>query len=130
MLAPWSTLAWPSVRVQGVSGVPDLPPGYNPATWMLEVSGGGAKMHIDAVDVDFAAQYHASALCAEAEQRVDAIVAERAAATAPLALATRYAVPFVQQTKMAVWKEAIVYWCALRPGPDPPPPAAQACKPV
>lgn len=110
-------------RVQGISGVPKLPPGYNPATWMLEVSGGGAKMHIDAVDVDFAAQYHASALCAEAEQRVDAVVAERAAATAPLALATRYAVPFAQQTKMVVWKEAIVYWFAPRPSSCPTPAA-------
>lgn len=98
--------------VQGISGVPQLPAGYNPATWMLEVSGGGAKMHIEAVDVDFAAQYHGSALCAQAARTVDALVAERGAATAPLALATRYAVPFTQQTKMAVWKQGIVYWCA------------------
>lgn len=95
--------------------MPPLPLGYNPATWMLEVSGGGAKMHIAAVDMDFAAAYRRSELCAQADVDVPELVAAAAAANSPLSLATRYAVPFAQQTKMVIWKQAIVYWYGPAP---------------
>jgi hypothetical protein len=81
---------------------------------MLEISGGGAKMHVDIVDVDFTAVYQSSKLCQEAEATAEALVNEGLETHEPLTLATRYAVPFGQQLKMVIWKLNIVYWCALR----------------
>lgn len=92
--------------------MPALPEGYNPATWMLEVSGGAAKMKVAATaSQDFPALYCASAQCKATAARVQELVTRGAATSAPLSLASRYAVPFAQQTKMVTWKMFILYWC-------------------
>lgn len=45
--------------LQAIPGVPKITEGYNPATWMLEVSSPLAEAHLD---VDFAEIYANSAL--------------------------------------------------------------------
>lgn len=99
---------------QEIPGVSPLPEGYNPATWMLEVSGGGAKMHTAAVKADFAALYRTSLVCHETEQRAAEVAAIAKARSKPLALASRYAASRARQTIMVTWKLFLVYWCASR----------------
>ena len=90
-----------------------LPEGYNPATWMLEVSGGAAKMKVAATSTeDFPAVYRSSAQYKVASQRVEELAARGAATSEPLSLASRYAVPFAPLTKIVTWKMFILYWCA------------------
>jgi hypothetical protein len=94
--------------------VPKLPERYNPATWMLEVSGGAAKMNVDAtIKQDFPARYRSSTLYTETERRVEELIKLGASYNEPLSLTHRYAVPFLQQTKMVTWKMFILYWYAL-----------------
>ena len=98
--------------MQAVPGVSQLPQDYNPATWMLEVSGGGAKMHTDAVDVNFADVYRRSERCKETAATADALAEAAKARGAPLALASRYAASLPQQILHVTRKLFIVYWCA------------------
>jgi len=91
--------------------VPRLPDGYNPATWMLEVCGGGAKMYVAAVEgVDFHAVYTASPLAARTAAAANATAAADAAANTPLALSSRFAVPPARQLVLLTWKLSLVYW--------------------
>jgi hypothetical protein len=46
--------------LQGIQGVPPITPGYNPATWMLEVTGGATSTTIKAASHDFPALYQVS----------------------------------------------------------------------
>lgn len=43
--------------LEAIPGVPPIAPGHNPATWMLEVSGGATKTVANAADADFVALY-------------------------------------------------------------------------
>lgn len=61
---------------------------------------------------DFPAVYRSSALHKDNTTRVDELITQGAASHKPLSLATRYAVPFAQQTKMVTWKMSIIYWYA------------------
>lgn len=47
------------VLLQAIPGVPKITEGYNPATWMLEVSSSLAEARLD---IDFAEVYANSAL--------------------------------------------------------------------
>ena len=98
--------------VQAVPGVQPLPVDYNPATWMLEVSGGGAKMHTEAVKADFAAIYRDSAAHAETARRGEEIAERSKGKSEPLALASTYAAPLGRQISGLTRKLFIVYWCA------------------
>lgn len=44
--------------IQGISGIPSIPDGYNPATWMLEVTSPAVEQRIGG---DFADIYRNSA---------------------------------------------------------------------
>lgn len=99
-------------HLQAVPGVEPLRSDYNPATWMLEVSGGGAKMHTEAVKADFAQIYRDSAAYAETARLADEIAARSKAATEPLALTSQYAAPLGRQASGLLRKLFIVYWCA------------------
>jgi hypothetical protein len=101
--------------LQATEGVTPLPKDYNPATWMLEVSGGGAKMHTEAAKADFGALYRASPLCAETKARATQIADEARKRSEPLALASRYAAPLPRQIAQVTKKLFIVYWRAPRP---------------
>jgi hypothetical protein len=68
-------------------GVAPLKPGFNPAGWMLEVTGGSMATAFRPADVDWPAAYAASGVKAAATARGDALAAAGAAAPAPAAAA-------------------------------------------
>lgn len=88
--------------MQAIPGVPKLPDDYNPATWMLEICGGAAKMYVDSVDADFHAIYLKSDLAQRAMSSCDAITHTDSKAHAPLAMATRYATNRTQQVRAPI----------------------------
>jgi hypothetical protein len=70
------------------AGTAPLPAGYNPATWMLEVTGGAMATLIPAnTSVDWPAHYMASSLALENAQRAEGLVQQvRVYVTAPFDL--------------------------------------------
>ena len=100
--------------MQAIPGIPPLPEDYNPATWMLEVSFGEAKMRFSSTtNHDFAALYRDSELCARTAERVEELINSMAKYQEPLTLASQFAVPFWRQTVMVTWKMFVVYWCSF-----------------
>lgn len=84
--------------------MPPLPAEYNPATWMLEVCGGAAKMYVDSVQgADFHALYLASTLARSAAATANSVAAADAKAHPPLTMATRYATNRMQQVGVRFW---------------------------
>lgn len=76
------------------AGVSPLRPGYNPATWMLEVTGGAMSTIARAVEMDWPAHYSSSSLAKAVASKADKLVAEGAKAAPPLQLASEFAQPF------------------------------------
>eukprot|EP00878_Enallax_costatus_P039821 GHUV01045738.1.p1 GENE.GHUV01045738.1~~GHUV01045738.1.p1 ORF type:complete len:521 (+),score=145.25 GHUV01045738.1:208-1563(+) len=83
--------------LQSVPGTAPIAPGQNPATWMLEVTGGSMAMVTAANSVDWPAVYAASSLAAANAAECDRLVAEGIAAGAQLKLTSLYAQPFSVQ---------------------------------
>jgi hypothetical protein len=79
---------------------------------MLEVSGGGAKMHTEAVKADFTALYRASELCLRTEKAAAEIVDTAKANCEPLQLKSEYAASSGRQIVQVTWKFFLVYWYA------------------
>lgn len=97
--------------LKAVPGTPDLLPGYNPATWMLEVTGGSMATLVEAVDVDWPSLYEASALAADAKEHADWLVAEaQKQAVPPLHINDQYAKPFRVQLFECFNKYTWAYW--------------------
>eukprot|EP01018_Ginkgo_biloba_P026515 Gb_28917 [translate_table: standard] len=91
---------------EAIEGVPKITPGYNPATWMLEISSIGAEMRLG---VDFAEIYRNSSLY----QRNQALIQELrkpAPGSTDLHFETQFAQPFVIQTLACLWKQHWSYW--------------------
>eukprot|EP00899_Mesostigma_viride_P014234 jgi/Mesvir1/22811/Mv14223-RA.1 len=96
--------------LEGCPGVAPLPGGYNPATWMLEVTGGARGANIKASDADFVALFEAS----DVRRASDAIAQQL------LASATKsphgsdhtkpYAASFSVQSKLLLRRWARTYW--------------------
>jgi hypothetical protein len=81
--------------------VSPLKPGYNPATWMFEVTGGSMATTVRAVEMDWPEHYRSSKLAAQNEARAEELVQQGAKAHAPLQLASQYAQPFGVQVRAA-----------------------------
>lgn len=79
---------------------------------MLEISGGGARMHVASADADFPALYRTSDLATRCAARADELAAAGARDHEPLSLATQFAAPRSQQLSNLCWKLTLVYWCA------------------
>eukprot|EP01018_Ginkgo_biloba_P026516 Gb_28918 [translate_table: standard] len=91
---------------EAIEGVPKITPGYNPATWMLEISSIGAEMRLG---VDFAEIYRNSSLY----QRNQALIQELskpAPGSTDLHFETQFSQPFVIQTLACLWKQHWSYW--------------------
>ncbi|KAG2488519.1 hypothetical protein HYH03_012840, partial [Edaphochlamys debaryana] len=93
-----------------VPGTPQLPAGFNPATWMLEVTGGSMATVLDRVDVDWPGLYAGSELCRENVARAAALIDARGHDCPPLAVVTQYAMPFGTQTRVLLDKFNKAYW--------------------
>ncbi|XP_055960604.1 pleiotropic drug resistance protein 1-like [Mercurialis annua] len=95
---------------EGVEGVSKINDGYNPATWMLEVTTPGQEL---ALGVDFADIYKNSEL-----DRRNKVLIEELSKPVPgssdLYFPTKYSQPFLNQCLACLWKQNRSYWCNPR----------------
>ncbi|PIA65378.1 hypothetical protein AQUCO_00100686v1 [Aquilegia coerulea] len=91
---------------EGVQGVSKIKDGYNPATWMLEVS---SRAQEDILKIDFADVYRKSELYG----RNKALIKELSIPppnTTDIHFATQYAQSFFVQCMACLWKQYWSYW--------------------
>ncbi|XVF82763.1 hypothetical protein PTKIN_Ptkin16aG0075400 [Pterospermum kingtungense] len=91
---------------EAVPGVPKINEGYNPATWMLEISSTAVEAQLD---VDFAEIYANS----ELYRRNDELIKDLSTpvpGTKDLHFPTTYSQDFFTQCKACFWKQHHSYW--------------------
>ncbi|KAL2630297.1 hypothetical protein R1flu_014983 [Riccia fluitans] len=91
---------------EAVPGVPKIADGYNPATWMLEVTNMAVEQRLG---IDFAQYYSSSAL----HERNKALVEELSVPppnSKNLKFPTQYSQPFFSQFSSCLWKQYLTYW--------------------
>ncbi|KXZ50448.1 hypothetical protein GPECTOR_16g622 [Gonium pectorale] len=93
-----------------VPGTPQLPQGFNPATWMLEVTGGSMATVLDRLDVDWPGLYDSSQLAKRNDERARYLVQSGHEDNEPLKVGNRYAMPFGVQTRVLLRKFDRAYW--------------------
>lgn len=96
--------------LQAVPGVDTIRPGSNPATWMLEVTGGSMTTLYTSASADFPAIYAASELCHRNLDTAALLVAAGLAAHTPLAVAHTYATSAATQRAWLLRKWFLMYW--------------------
>ncbi|TMX00544.1 hypothetical protein EJD97_000623 [Solanum chilense] len=91
---------------QSIHGIPPIPSGYNPATWMLEISTSAAEAKLGE---DFATIYRNS----EQYRQVEALI-ERLSVppenSEPMGFTSKYSQGAMSQFKICLWKQNLVYW--------------------
>ncbi|KAG2425086.1 hypothetical protein HXX76_013995 [Chlamydomonas incerta] len=93
-----------------VPGTPPLPSGFNPATWMLEVTGGSMATVLDKVELDWPEHYAKSELAKACEAHAQELVTTCAGTSEPLQVGSQYAMPFWTQTRVLLRKFNLAYW--------------------
>ncbi|KAH0772358.1 hypothetical protein KY290_016339 [Solanum tuberosum] len=91
---------------QGIHGIPPIPSGYNPATWMLEISTSAAEAKLGE---DFATIYRNS----EQYRQVEALIKRLSVppeSSEPMGFTSKYSQGAVSQFKICLWKQNLVYW--------------------
>ncbi|KAK9170623.1 hypothetical protein Syun_002763 [Stephania yunnanensis] len=91
---------------EAISGVTKIPPGQNPATWMLEATSGASENRLG---IDFTEVYLKSSLY----QRNKALIADLSKpipGSEDLHFKTQYAQPFYAQLYECLWKQNWSYW--------------------
>ncbi|KAK7351408.1 hypothetical protein VNO77_10843 [Canavalia gladiata] len=91
---------------EGINGVPKIKNGYNPATWMLEVT---SETQEEALGVNFAELYKGSDLY----RRNKALIRELStppAGSKDLYFPTKYSQSFLTQCMACLWKQHLSYW--------------------
>lgn len=91
---------------EAVAGVPKIKEGYNPATWMLDISSPSSEAHLG---VDFANTYRSSSLF----QRNQALIQELSvppSGSKDLHFPTKFSQSFVVQLWASLWKQSLSYW--------------------
>nr|TKR97408.1 hypothetical protein D5086_0000214010 [Populus alba] len=91
---------------EAIEGVSKIKDGYNPATWMLEISSSAQEM---ALDVDFSNIYKNSDLF----RRNKALIVELstpAPGSTDLYFPTKYSTSFLTQCMACLWKQHWSYW--------------------
>ncbi|WRX26914.1 ABC transporter-like [Theobroma cacao] len=106
------TIHQPSIDIfeafdEAVPGVPKIKDGYNPATWMLEISTPAVEGQLD---VDFAEIYAKSSLYQRNQERIKEL-STPAPGSNDLYFPTKYAQPFLSQCKVCFLKQ---HWSYLR----------------
>ncbi|KAK6156302.1 hypothetical protein DH2020_010550 [Rehmannia glutinosa] len=92
--------------VQSVPGVPEIKEGYNPATWMLDVTTPAIEAQLN---VDFAEIYTNSDLYRRNEELIKQL-STPAPGSQDLYFPTKYAQSFITQCKACFWKQHLSYW--------------------
>ncbi|KAK4482687.1 hypothetical protein RD792_009854 [Penstemon davidsonii] len=91
---------------EDVQGVQKIKEGYNPATWMLEVSSSAAEAQLD---VDFGEIYANSTLYRRNQELIKEL-SSPAPGSNDLYFPTQYSQPFLTQCKACFWKQHWSYW--------------------
>lgn len=91
-----------SLQHKTPTGTTPLPAGQNPATWMLEVTGGSMAIATACNSVDWPALYAASSLAAENAAQADVLVAQGLRCGMPLHMSSMYAQPPSIQVRKGV----------------------------
>ncbi|GAB4842032.1 transcription factor [Ancistrocladus abbreviatus] len=91
---------------EGIQGVPKIKDGYNPATWMLEVTTMGQEL---ALGVDFAEIYRNSDLYGRNKALIQELSIPHPGSK-ELHFSTQYAQPFFMQLLVCLWKQHWSYW--------------------
>lgn len=91
---------------EAIPGVPKIKDGFNPATWMLDVSTTQAEAQLD---VDFADIYANSPLYQRNQQLIGEL-STPAPGSNDLHFPTKYSQPFLVQFKACFWKQYWSYW--------------------
>ncbi|KAK0605209.1 hypothetical protein LWI29_024220 [Acer saccharum] len=91
---------------QGISGITPIPSGYNPATWMLEVTTPSVE---ERLGVDFADLYRRS----DQYRGVESLIKDLSvppAGSQPIKFASMYSKDQLSQFLICLWKQNLVYW--------------------
>ncbi|KAL0674779.1 hypothetical protein Bca4012_002760 [Brassica carinata] len=91
---------------QGVEGVPAISSGYNPATWMLEVTTPALE---EKFNMDFADLYKKSQQFREVEANIKQLSVPPEGSKA-ITFASRYSQSQLSQFQLCLWKQNLVYW--------------------
>ncbi|KAH7863133.1 hypothetical protein Vadar_013734 [Vaccinium darrowii] len=91
---------------EAVPGVPKIKDGYNPATWMLDVSSAAVEAQLD---VDFADIYAHSSLYQRNQELIKEL-STPAPGSKDLFFPTQFSQPFLTQCKACFWKQHWSYW--------------------
>ncbi|KAK3015866.1 hypothetical protein RJ639_006554 [Escallonia herrerae] len=91
---------------EAIPGVPKIKDGYNPATWMLEVSSPAAEVQLN---VDFAEIYANSDLYRYNQELIKEL-STPAPNSKDLYFPTQYSQSFLTQCKATFWKQHWSYW--------------------
>ncbi|KAI3773385.1 hypothetical protein L1987_47912 [Smallanthus sonchifolius] len=91
---------------EAIDGVSKIKDGYNPATWMLEVSTSAQEITLG---VDFTEIYHNSDLFKRNKDLIAELSVPRPG-TKDLYFPTQYSQPFLVQCIACLWKQRLSYW--------------------
>ncbi|KMT06317.1 hypothetical protein BVRB_7g160000 [Beta vulgaris subsp. vulgaris] len=91
---------------EGIPGVPKIKDGYNPATWMLDITTPQVESE---VNVDFA-QIYANSKLYQTNQEIIRELSTPSHDSEDLYFPTKYSQPFIIQFKACFWKQYRSYW--------------------
>ncbi|KAJ7981129.1 Pleiotropic drug resistance ABC transporter [Quillaja saponaria] len=91
---------------EAIPGVPKINKGYNPATWMLEISSSAAEAQLD---IDFAEVYANSDLYKRNQELIKGLSTPQPGSE-DLYFPTKYSQNFLTQCKASFWKQHWSYW--------------------
>ncbi|XP_059429921.1 pleiotropic drug resistance protein 2-like isoform X1 [Corylus avellana] len=91
---------------EAIPGVPKIKEGYNPATWMLEVSSTAVEAQLD---IDFAEVYANSDLYRRNQELIKELSTPQPGSQ-DLYFRTQYSQSFITQCKACFWKQHWSYW--------------------
>ncbi|KAJ8445587.1 hypothetical protein Cgig2_012475 [Carnegiea gigantea] len=105
------TIHQPSIDIfeafdESIPGVPKIPDGYNPATWMLEVT---TPAQAVALGVDFTEIYKNSDLYRRNKALIQELGTPRPGSK-DLYFPTEFSQPFLGQCLACLWKQSLSYW--------------------
>ncbi|KAH6833259.1 pleiotropic drug resistance 12 [Perilla frutescens var. hirtella] len=86
---------------EGIVGVPKIKDGYNPATWMLEVT---SQAQESALGINFAQLYKSSQLCRKNKAMITEL-SKPTPGSKEVEFPTRYSQSFLNQCKACLWKQ-------------------------
>jgi ABC-type multidrug transport system ATPase subunit len=91
---------------EGVDGVSKIKDGYNPATWMLEVTTTSQELHLG---VDFTEYYKNSDLYRRNKQLIQEL-SQPAPGSKDLHFDSQFSQSFLVQCQACLWKQRLSYW--------------------